>query len=156
MWLLPLDGQRKPVPYLCTPFNEGGGDVSPDGRWLAYTSDETGRFEIYVRSFPEPGERYRVSTTGGTAAQWSRDGRELLIWAGGDLWRTAGPVLSVDVQTTPSFKLGSPRLLFTPRSDIPGMVASRDLKRFLAVVPVEGAAPPTITVILNWQEALKR
>jgi hypothetical protein len=154
--LLPLKGDRKPVPYLRTPFNEITAAVSPDGHWLAYDSDETGTSEIYVRSFPEPGEKYRVTTSGGTAAEWSKDGRELLIWTGGLVLPGVGPVLSADVETTPTFKAGTPRLLFTPRQDIAGLSVTRDLKRFLAAVPVEGAAPASITVVLNWQAALKR
>jgi Tol biopolymer transport system component len=156
LWLLPLEGQRGLVPYLCTPFVEGvQADISPDGRWLAYSSDQTGKPKIYVGSFPEPGERYRVSTTGGTAAQWSRDGRELLVWTGGEPGSPLGPVLSVDVQMTPSFKVGTSHMLF-PRPDVPGLAVARDLKSFLAAVPAEGSSAPSITVILNWQEALKR
>ena len=82
-------------------------------------------------------------------------GRQLLIWTGGDFDNPLTPVLSVDVQTTPTFKAGTPHVLF-PRPDIPCIAVSRDLQRFLAAVPVEGAAPPSIAVIMNWQEALKR
>jgi Tol biopolymer transport system component len=156
LWLLPLEGDRKPVPYLRTPFNEISADISPDGHWLAYDSDETGSPEIYVRSFPEAGEKHRVSTVGGSAAQWSKDGRELLIWTGNQLLVTNGSVFSVNVETTPSFRAGTPRLLFTPRQDLLGLAVTRDLKRFLAAVPVEGAAPSSITVMMNWQAALKR
>ena len=156
LWLLPLQGDRKPVPYLRTPFNEITATISPDGRWLAYDSDETGTPEIYVRSFPEPGEEYRVTTSGGTSAQWSKDGRELLIWTTGQYLTTYGPVLSVDVETTPSFRAGTPRVLFTPPQDLVGIAATRDLKRFLATIQVAGAAPPSITVTLNWQAMLKR
>lgn len=156
LWLLPLEGERKPVPYLRSPFNESTAAISPDGRWLAYDSDETGTFEIYVRSFPEPGEKHRITTSGGAAAQWSQDGRELLIWRGGYVYPGAGALLSVDVETTPSFKAGTPRVLFKPPQDLAGLAATRDLQRFLAAVPVERAAPYSITVILNWQAALKR
>jgi Tol biopolymer transport system component len=148
LWLLPLQGERKPMPYLCSPFYEAGADISPDGRWLAYASNETGTNEVYVQSFPELGEKHRISTAGGYAAKWSRDGRELLIWS--------SPVFSVDVQTTPSFRVGTPRRLFTPRQDVAGITATSDLKRFLAAVPVKGSVPPNITVILNWQALLKR
>jgi Tol biopolymer transport system component len=156
LWLLPLQGDRKPVPYLRTSFNEISGTISPDGRWLAYDSDETGTPEIYVRSFPEPGEKYRVTTSGGTAAQWSKDGRELLIWTTGQFLNTHGALFSVGVETTPSFRAGTPRTLFTPPQDFVGISATSDLKRFLATVQVAGAAPPSITVTLNWQAALKR
>jgi len=156
LWLLPLQGDRTPVPYLRTPFNEITATISPDGRWLAYDSDETGTPEIYVRSFPEPGEKYRVTTSGGTAAQWSKDGRELLIWTTGQYLTTYGPVLSVGVETTPSFRAGTPRVLFTPLQDLVGIGATSDLKRFLATIQVAGAAPPSITVMLNWQAMLKR
>jgi Tol biopolymer transport system component len=156
LWLLPMQGDRKPVPYLRTPFDENLASISPDGRWLAYDSNETGRSEIYVRSFPEPGEKHRVSISGGTSAQWSRDGRELLIWTSGQMAYTIGSIFIVDVQTSPSFKAGTPRLLFRPRQDLAGIAATADLKRFLAAVPVEGSALPGITVIVNWQTGLKK
>jgi Tol biopolymer transport system component len=157
LWLLPLLGDRAPVPYLRTPFNEVTADISPDGRWLAYCSDETGTAEIYVRSFPEPGEKHRVSTSGGTEVKWSADGRQLLFSGSGTFpFFVGGPMYSVDVQTTPSFKAGNPRVLFTVRRDLAGITATSDLKRFLAAVPVEGATPPGITVVMNWQEVLKR
>ena len=156
LWLLPLQGDRKPVRYLRSPFNENNAAISPDGRWLAYDSDETGRSEIYVSSFPEPGERYRVSTSGGTNARWSNDGREMVFWTTAAVQAfTLGSVYSVDVQTTPAFKPGTPRLLFTPQGDLMGLAPTHDLKRFLAAVPVEGASPASITVMLNWQAALK-
>jgi Tol biopolymer transport system component len=155
LYLLPLQGDRKPVRYLHTPFNAVAAAVSPDGHWLAYASDETGRSEVYVRSFPEPGEKYPISMAGGGRAQWSKDGRELLIYTGSDLSHTVGPVYAVDVQTTPTFKAKTPRLLFTPRRDVLGLAATSDLQRFLAAVPVEGASPASITVVLNWQAALK-
>jgi serine/threonine protein kinase/Tol biopolymer transport system component len=157
LWLQPLKGDRKPVRYLRSPFNEYNAAISPDGRWLAFDSDETGTSEIYVSSFPEPGEKYRVSTSGGTHAQWSGSGKELIIWSTADVQAfSRGSVFSVDVQTTPTFKAGQPRVLFTPRGDIMGLTATSDLKRFLAAVPVEGASPASITVILNWQAALKK
>ena len=80
----------------------------------------------------------------------------MLIWTGGTVLPGVGPIFTVDVETTPSFQASTPRLLFTPRQDIAGLAATRDHKRFLAAVPVEGAAPASITVMLNWQAALKR
>jgi len=107
-----------------------------------------------VRSFPEPGEKYRVSTSGAIGAQWSGDGKELIFWnLGAQNWYV-GPVFSVEVQTTPTFRAGTPRSLFTPRPDLAGLVAARNLKRFLAAVPAEGGPPACIQVTLNWQAGL--
>jgi Tol biopolymer transport system component len=156
LWMLPLQGDRTPVPYLHTPFNEDLAAVSPDGRWLAYDSNETGTPEIYVRSFPEPGEKYRVSTSGGMIAQWSRDGKELVFFSLSEYYSGSGPIYAVDVETKPTFKAGTPRVLFTPRPDISGLVATADLSRFLATAPAEGAPPASITITLNWPAALER
>jgi len=150
LWLLPLAGDRKPVPYLRSPFNESGGWISPDGHWLAYYSDESGKYEIYVQSFPTPGSKYQVSTSGGTVALWSRDGKEMII-NGID-----GTIQSVDVQTTPAFKAGAPRTLFKLRQDLAGFAATADLQRFLESVPVGEASPSSITLVLNWTAALNR
>jgi dipeptidyl aminopeptidase/acylaminoacyl peptidase len=155
LWLMPLEGDRKPVPHLRTPFNESLAAISPDGRWLAYDSDETGTQEIYVRSFSEPGEKYRISSSGGSGLQWSRDGRELIYWVAGQFYSAYGPVYSVEVETAPTFRAGQPRLLFTARPDLTGLTATSDLSRFLAVVPAEGADPPSLTVTLDWQMALE-
>jgi Tol biopolymer transport system component len=155
LWLLPLTGDRTPVPYIRTPFNEITAAISPDGRWVAYDSDETGAAEIYVQSFPVPGEKHPVTSAGGICAQWSSTGRELIVWSGSQTFYGVGPILSVDVQTTPTFKAGTPTVLFTPRQDLAGLPATSDLKHFLTAVPVEGAPPASITVMLNWQEALK-
>jgi eukaryotic-like serine/threonine-protein kinase len=156
LWLLPLHGDRTPVPYLRTPFTEDLAALSPDGRWVAYDSDETGRPEIYVRSFPEPGEKYRVSTSGGMIAQWSRDGKKLAFFSLGPYYYGSGPIYVVDVETKPTFKAGTPRVLFTPRPDLSGPVATADLSRFLATAPTEGATPASITITLNWQAVLER
>ncbi len=148
LWLLPLDGEGRPRPYLCSPFYEAEADISPDGHWLAYSSDETGDNEIYVQSFPEPGEKHRVSLAGGYRAKWSTDGQELLIW-------TDSSVYTVEVETAPAFKVGPPGRLFTPTSDVTDITATGDLQRFLGVVPAAPAAPPSITVILNWEAMLR-
>jgi hypothetical protein len=80
----------------------------------------------------------------------------LIIWTTADVQVfSRGSVLSVDVQATPTFKAGTPRVLFTPRGDIMGLVATSDLQRFLAAVPVEGASPASVTVMLSWHAALK-
>ena len=77
IWTLSLEGDRRPHPFLQTPFNEQYPDLSPDGRWLAYVSNQSGRVEVYVQPYPGPGARQQISVDGGTAPAWSRDGREL-------------------------------------------------------------------------------
>ncbi len=155
IWLLPLGESGQPIPYLCSPANQYPLDISPDGRWLVYTSDETGSLETYVRAFPVPGEAYRILTPGARWAHWSEDGHELIIGAGAQIGAQA-PVYSVAVRTEPAFEVGTPQLLFEPRRDLVGITATRDHIRFLAIVPVEETAPPSLEVVLNWQEALKR
>jgi Tol biopolymer transport system component len=156
LYLVPLHGDRTPRPYLRTPFSEDFAAFSPDGRWLAYDSDETGTQEIYVRSFPEPGEKYRVSTSGGTVVQWSSTGKELMYFSLNQYYSGTGPIHVVDVATTPTFRAGTPRVLFTPRPDLSGLAVAADLSRFLATVPVAGTSTASITITLNWQAALER
>jgi len=76
LWLLPLDGDRKPVPFLKTGFNEWQGVFSPDNRWIAYSSDDSGRYEIYVQPYPTTGAKWQVSRDGGTWPRWRREGKE--------------------------------------------------------------------------------
>ena len=81
IWLLPLAGDRKPTPLLQTRFTEQHARISPDGRWMAYSSNESGRQDVYVTRFPEPGGKWPVSTNGGGFPVWRRDGRELFYRA---------------------------------------------------------------------------
>src|SRR5262249_25509633 len=107
LWMLPLEGDRKPEPFLATPFNEAMGQFSPvpaGGRyWVAYTSDESGAFEVYVESYPRGSGRYLISKGGGTQARWRPDGKELFYVA------PDGMLMSVDVRTVPQFHSGVPR-----------------------------------------------
>src|SRR5262249_32951380 len=77
LWMLPLSGDRKPLALVQGAYDEMQGRVSPDGHWLAYTSTETGRSEVYVQSFPDPGGKWQISTHGGADPMWSPNGREL-------------------------------------------------------------------------------
>ena len=81
IWYVPLSGDRKPIPFVETPYLERAGQFSPDGQWVAYQSNETGRYEIYVRSFPGPGGQQQVSTSGGIQARWRSDGQEMYYLA---------------------------------------------------------------------------
>jgi Tol biopolymer transport system component len=145
-----VEGERKPTPILKSRFNEGASQISPGGHWLSYSSDESGRSEIYVQSFPTPGSKYQVTTSGSLSSWWSKNGKEMLI-LGLDF-----TVLSVDVQTGASFKAGTPRLLFKTRQDALWMAATSDLQRFIQVVPVGAAAPNSITVVINWMAGLEK
>ncbi len=150
VWLLPTEGEPKPTPILRSRFNESAGQVSPDGQWISYISDESGRTEVYVQSFPTPGSKYQVTISGGFYGVWSKDGREMLI-AGLD-----GTVLSVDVQTGASFRAGTPSVLFKVRQDALGVTATSDFQRFIQAVPVGTAAPNSITLVINWTAGLER
>jgi eukaryotic-like serine/threonine-protein kinase len=104
IWVLRLK-DRKAEPFLVTRFTEGAPDFSPDGRWLTYVSDESGRPEIYVQPYPGPGGKWQISTDGGTEPLWSRSGRELF-------YRSGARMMAVDVTTQPTFSAGKPRILF--------------------------------------------
>jgi len=147
---------RKAQPFLRTPFNEATPQFSPDGRWLAYISDESGRFEVYVQPYPGPGGKWLISTEGGTEPVWNRNGRELF-------YRSGDKMMAVDIATQPSFVAGKPRMLFegpylpTPQTSS-NYDVSADGQRFLMIKRSEqsGAAPTQINVVLNWTEELKR
>jgi eukaryotic-like serine/threonine-protein kinase len=146
---------RKAEPFLQTPFNEGAARFSPDGRWLAYVSDESGGFEIYVQPYPGPGGKWQISTGGGSEPVWNPNGRELF-------YRSGDKMMAVDITTQLSFAAGKPRMLFDghyepPPFPIANYDVSPDGQRFLMLKPSEQEAAPTqINVVLNWFEELKR
>jgi serine/threonine protein kinase/Tol biopolymer transport system component len=149
IWMLRLAGERKQEPFLKTPFNERFPRFSPDGRWVAYQSDESGRVEVYVQPFPGPGGKWRVSTEGGASPCWARDGRELFYYYGNKM-------MAVEVKTEPTFTAGKPRLLFEGQFNS-YYVVSPDSRRFLMIQAVEPEQPVTrIDLVLNWFEELKR
>jgi eukaryotic-like serine/threonine-protein kinase len=135
--------------YLQTPASEGWPMISPDGRWLAYTSNESGRFEIYVQSFPTPGKKYQVTTSGGNRVYWTHQGREL-VYASLD-----GTFGAVPVTPGEGLQFGAPVRLFSPSRN-EGIDVSPDGQRFLAVIPANAANAQSLTVVLNWAEGLKK
>jgi Tol biopolymer transport system component len=152
-------GDHKPIPLADSAFNETQGQVSPDSRWVAYASDESGRFEIYVQPFPpEPGRpgKWLVSAGGGLQPRWSGDGRELIYVA------PDGSLMVADVRFEPSFGSGAPRILFHAQAGLAGSSTkfrwslTRDGKRFLLVSLATGVASEPATVVLYWQTALKK
>ncbi len=157
LWVLPLQGDRTPLPFLQTRFDEGFGSFSPDGRWVAYVSDETGRDEVYVRSFtasPRPGEasgKWIISKDGGQSIpRWRDDGKELVYV---DL---KGTLMAVDLDLGASVQARTPRALFQAPTGSNAVSVTGDLKRFLIPVPVEQKTPQAFTVMLNWTSMLKK
>ena len=110
MWLLPTTGAKTPVPFLKSRFNEIQARVSPDGRWIAYASDESGEWEVYVQSFPSPGRKQIVSVGGGAQPFWRGDGRELFYLA------PTRSLMSVNVTSGESFTISRPQPLFRTSS----------------------------------------
>ena len=155
IWLLPVQGDRKPVPYLTTPAFETLPQFSPAGQWLAYTSDESGKEQVYIQSIPPNGRAVQVSIEGGTQPRWRRDGRELFYVSRDQKMMVASIKL-----TGAAIEAGSPRALFEGVPDAPGRLSynydvSADGQRFLVNSPLN-VAPTPITVLLNWQAGLKR
>ena len=160
--VLTLAGERRVTPLLHAQYNERNGEISPDGKWLAYESDESGRFEVYVRPFPNvEASRSAISRGGGQQPLWAADGRQL-FYRGPD-----GAVVGVTVETSGTFEAGLPEILlrggyFGGGGGIFGRTydVSTDGKRFLMIKQGSGdgaAAPvPTITVVQNWLEELNR
>jgi serine/threonine-protein kinase len=143
-----MDGDREPREFLVTEFNERWPRFSPDGRWIVYSSDEMGRWEIYVTPFPGPGASVRVSTEGGRAPVWARSGRELF-------YRSGDKMMAVAVETEPEFSAGRPRLLFEGRY-LAGFDISPDGQRFLMIREPEAEPVTELNVVFNWFEELKR
>ena len=152
LWQVSLpDG--KAARLLKTPSTESGGQISPDGKWIAYNSDETGSNEIYVQTLPPSRDRWPISTAGGVSPKWRADGRELFYT---DAKRN---LMVVDIKTEPSFEAGLPRLLFdaTTLRDIPLYFdVSADGQRFLVVKPAPDAGIRPITLVQNWMANLKK
>jgi Tol biopolymer transport system component len=154
IWVLPMQGDRTPYPFQQTRFDESNARFSPDGRWVAFESNETGRYEVYVREFAPSkeaaagGGKWMVSKDGRGNPAWRDDGKEI-AYVGG------GKVMSVSVDSTRTFQAGTPRELFQIPQGANGLSYTGDLKRFLLAIPVEKNAPQGFTVVLNWASALK-
>jgi len=164
IWIAPQPAQgesgddRKPFPYLQTEFDERHGRFSPDGRWVAYSSNESGRDEIYVRSFPASGERFQISAGGGTEPQWRKDGTEL-FYISEDRTLMAVPVKLASSASEP-LQVGQAKPLFSvPAVDTfvgRSYEVSNDGQRFLLRAPARGGNAQSLTVVLNWQAQLKK
>jgi WD40 repeat protein len=153
LFVLPLAGDRKPVPFLQTPFNEAPGQFSPDGRWVVYASDESGRREVYVAPFPGPGGKWQISTGGGANPRWRRDGTEIFYLSDDNKLMAA----TVNGKGT-SFEVGTVKPLFQTRLTTLRYEygVSADGQRFLINAAPESVASAPFTVVLNWTAGLKK
>ena len=156
LWALPLFGDRKPFPFVQSNFLAVSAVFSPNGRYVAYMSGETGSYEIYVQTFPQQTGKWQISTAGGLQPEWSRDGKELFYLA------RDSRLMAVDVNTTAAtLEAGIPKPLFQTQLDSTYRgrnfyVVSPDGQRFLLLEPVNDAASPPITVVVNWPALLKK
>jgi serine/threonine protein kinase/Tol biopolymer transport system component len=149
------DAERKPETLLQTAFNEHLGRVSPDGRWLAYMSDESGRNDVYVRTFPDSGAKWLISTNGGVDPRWRADGTELFYLA------ADGSLMAVSIKPGPVFEPGAAVALFKTRMSPPhfweqNYAVTRDGGRFLINTITEESASVPTKIIFNWTAALRR
>jgi eukaryotic-like serine/threonine-protein kinase len=157
IWVLPLEGDRQPFPFLQTEFNEQQARFSPNGKWVAYTSDESGTTQVYVQSFPISGSKWQVSTGGGDQPRWWRDGQELFYLA------ADGKLMTVAVKAETVFEAGITKPLFEMHSPtvagIPfqnSYAVTADGQRFLVRSAMEQTTSTAITVLVNWTAELKR
>ncbi|MBI2819587.1 MAG: PD40 domain-containing protein [Acidobacteria bacterium] len=159
-----VERTHRAQPFLKTPYEDTAPKFSPDGKWLAYSSDESGRREIYVQPYPGPGGKWQISTNGGQEPVWNPKGGELF-------YRSGSKIMAVEVNQSrdregavPStFSAGKPSILFegpylSTAASFPYYDVSPDGQRFLMLKPVESpaSAPTQINVVLNWFEELKQ
>jgi eukaryotic-like serine/threonine-protein kinase len=154
LWILPTFGPRQPRPFLESPFHKDEPQFSPDGKWVAYNSNETGRWEAYVTSFPDAQQKFPVSTTGGIQPRWRADGRELFYLA------LDGTLMSATVDMSRGFVAGVPKALFpTGLQRNPGTgqyAVTPDGQRFLLRTDFPDDKSQGFTIVLNWQRMAKQ
>jgi Tol biopolymer transport system component len=152
LWTLPLESGGKPHVYLHSSFSNSDGHFSPDGRWVAYTSNETGRQEIYVQRFPAPSAKSRISVSGGQRPRWRRDGKEI-FYVGDD-----GRLMATQIKAGATVEASAPKPVF----NLPGPASiefydvSGDGRRFLIGSTARAGSRSPITIVLNWTTALKK
>jgi len=156
MWTLHLDKDPTASVFLRTRFIEGMGQLSPSGKWIAYSSNESGRFEVYAQTFPVPGSKSQISTTGGTQPRWRRDGRELFYIDGSE-----DRLMAVTVGADATFEAGTPKALFPvalnarTTADRNHFVVSADGQRFLMNLAADQRTM-SMVLMLNWTQLLKQ
>ena len=160
LWLLPLAPASHATELVRSPAEDGGGQVSPDGRWFADHSNESGRFEVYVRPFPRGAGKWQVSVSGGAYPRWQRDGRALFFM----LYQTGRAVIRANVRSSGgAFESEKPEVLFDTNVTIRDHASSAgfywpwavapDGRRFLIVAPANATEQLALAVVMNWTEA---
>jgi Tol biopolymer transport system component len=150
IYYIDLNGERKPTPFLHSPANEGGPVLSPNGKWLAYFSDESGRAEVFVTAFPGSGGKWQVSSGGGAFPSWSADGKQLYYYAIG------GTLMSVPIQNVETFEFGASTALPIHLSDFAELGPPAPGERFPALKALSGGQSQPQEVIFNWTGTLKK
>ena len=154
LFALPLFGDRRPITIADTPFSDDEPRFSKDGRWVAYNSDESGTYQVYLVSFPASDQKRQISTDGGVQPRWRRDGKEL-FYLGLD-----GRIMAVDLRIDSTIDAGVPRPLFNTRLSVDPIrdqfAVAADGQRFLVQVPVVVGPPTPITVLVNWRPSLSK
>jgi serine/threonine protein kinase/Tol biopolymer transport system component len=151
LWTRPTSGDGSPAVFAQGPATETSGAISPDGKWMVYASDETGRFEVYVQDFPVPKRKYRVTSNGGARAWWRADSRQLLI-----LNADWTQLLAADVRPGPVFSTQLPQPVGQLPKGIVALDVAPDATRLLAVLNDGSDGARSATVVLNWQAALEK
>jgi len=150
LWVVPMFGDHKPFQYLHTSFNETDGVFSPDGKWIAYSSNESSRYEVYIQSFPEPKQKYQVTTNGGRSPDWRKDGKELFYFSSDNKF------MAVNIKTTPQLAVGITRPLFNAEfGGFSGAYAILDNgQHFLMNRFSTSNSSKPLSVIVNWKSLL--
>ena len=141
IFVLPMMGDRKPIPIVQTQFRDMDPQFSPDGKWIAYASNESGKMEVYIQPFPTSGSKWQVSNGGGTQPIWRRDGKELFFIT------EDRKLYAADIRAGSTFEFGTPHFLFDVRGN--GYAPSRDGQRFLVNMSLDPVSSP-INVVVNW------
>ena len=152
IFFIDLKGDRKLTKFLQTPASEQAARLSPNGKWLAYISDESGRFEVYVAAFPGPGGKWAISNSGLdplSQIAWSADGKELY-------YQSSGKIMAVPITNTESFQFGTTQPLAIPASDMSGFAPGPIAGRFLVLRRTGQAEASPVHLVLNWTELLKK
>ncbi len=153
IWVRAMDGSSPPAPFIATGFDESDPTISPDGKWIAYMSNETGTPEVFIRPYPDTGTAWQVSTGGGRSPVWSGDGRELFFTSGTKM-------MAVPIETQPVLRIGTPVRLFDGGFSVAqarNFDISPDGRRFVAVRHSGGeSGKQEIRIVLNWIEEMKR